>query len=225
MGWRSGRILAAALVAAALAGQAAAAVVVTTYRGTISNGTDTTGVFGAPGLLNGLSFVAIFRTDSDAPGATATFVPPLTKIDGAGPTPPVTATITIKGVTYAFGSGYGAQFQQDNGVSEFFEHYASNDGAAVLYAGGSGVGLDFLPSADWRTFTGADLSLVSNFFGVMDIHVYDPVTDTYTSQAKANLHITSVSVPEPATWALLIVGFGALGAVLRRRRHAGARLA
>lgn len=30
-------------------------------------------------------------------------------------------------------------------------------------------------------------------------------------------------VPEPATWGMLLVGFGALGGVLRRRRDAGAR--
>lgn len=31
--------------------------------------------------------------------------------------------------------------------------------------------------------------------------------------------VTAVNVPEPATWALLILGFGATGAVLRRRRR------
>ena len=33
-----------------------------------------------------------------------------------------------------------------------------------------------------------------------------------------NIHIAMVSVPEPATWALMILGFGAVGATLRQRR-------
>lgn len=32
-------------------------------------------------------------------------------------------------------------------------------------------------------------------------------------------------VPEPTTWALMIVGFGGAGALLRRRRRAGAAVA
>jgi len=35
----------------------------------------------------------------------------------------------------------------------------------------------------------------------------------------------SLGTPEPATWAMMVLGFGALGAVLRRRRRAGAALA
>jgi PEP-CTERM motif-containing protein len=34
----------------------------------------------------------------------------------------------------------------------------------------------------------------------------------------ASLRISAVGVPEPSTWALMILGFGAAGAVLRRRR-------
>ncbi|MDQ4419901.1 PEPxxWA-CTERM sorting domain-containing protein [Sphingobium sp. DEHP117] len=37
------------------------------------------------------------------------------------------------------------------------------------------------------------------------------------------LSVTSAAVPEPATWSLLIIGFGGIGAAMRRRmKHAGA---
>jgi hypothetical protein len=34
------------------------------------------------------------------------------------------------------------------------------------------------------------------------------------------LHGTAAAVPEPATWAMMILGFGAAGALMRRRRYA-----
>lgn len=43
---------------------------------------------------------------------------------------------------------------------------------------------------------------------------------TYSSQLL--LDNVSVAVPEPSTWALMLLGFGALGAALRQRRNAAA---
>lgn len=36
---------------------------------------------------------------------------------------------------------------------------------------------------------------------------------------SGTLNLASIGVPEPATWGLMIVGFGGVGAVLRRRRQ------
>jgi hypothetical protein len=35
------------------------------------------------------------------------------------------------------------------------------------------------------------------------------------------LTINFIGVPEPATWATMLIGFGGLGAILRRRRAVG----
>jgi hypothetical protein len=35
----------------------------------------------------------------------------------------------------------------------------------------------------------------------------------------AALDGVSLTVPEPATWAMMLVGFGGIGAMIRRRRH------
>jgi hypothetical protein len=39
-----------------------------------------------------------------------------------------------------------------------------------------------------------------------------------TFQAASGVTFSSAAVPEPATWALMIMGFGSVGALLRRRR-------
>lgn len=71
-------------------------------------------------------------------------------------------------------------------------------------------------------FAGQGFSLTSNF-------VYDSMTDTTLveaynpsymglTQGTTDLGFTLYgAVPEPAAWAMLILGFGAVGAVLRRR--------
>jgi hypothetical protein len=49
-------------------------------------------------------------------------------------------------------------------------------------------------------------------------HIYAQVNDTYYSNNGGGFNVSVAAVPEPATWGLMIVGFGGLGAVLRRRR-------
>ncbi len=54
------------------------------------------------------------------------------------------------------------------------------------------------------------------------------ITDTATNPAHQTFAIgwpIQGGVPEPATWAMMIVGFTGMGAALRRRRHQVARLA
>jgi hypothetical protein len=43
--------------------------------------------------------------------------------------------------------------------------------------------------------------------------------DNFT--VNANVFSASAAVPEPATWAIMILGFGLAGAAVRRRRTAG----
>lgn len=99
---------------------------------------------------------------------------------------------------------------------------------AVLTGGGtSGVFFDAQPGVgtitytsdfiDFSTSTAEDFAL--SFSGL----THPLGSETWTADgtgtfANDNRERPGGSVPEPATWAMMIVGFGAAGAVLRRRR-------
>lgn len=64
----------------------------------------------------------------------------------------------------------------------------------------------------------ADLGSVSDFYHTAGLQLQAPSGVTFTSES--GVFLTSGGVPEPATWAMLIVGFGMIGAVSRKRRAA-----
>ena len=90
---------------------------------------------------------------------------------------------------------------------------------------GVGAGLDFLPGPDFTTLPTLTPPPGAIFAGLV---VFDHVAgntetgeDTVYERASAGLRITSITtgaVPEPAGWALMITGFGAIGVLARRRR-------
>jgi hypothetical protein len=54
---------------------------------------------------------------------------------------------------------------------------------------------------------------------------FQDVSDFYGQQPGFAAILSDVAVPEPATWAMMLLGFGGLGAVLRMRRAGGASFA
>jgi hypothetical protein len=84
------------------------------------------------------------------------------------------------------------------------------------------------------TYTGADLGLLSgaangaqtasNTNGVFEFTFSAPVTGVTFSSSSNSLEIASISagVPEPGVWAMMLVGFGGMGAMMRRRRAVAA---
>jgi len=73
------------------------------------------------------------------------------------------------------------------------------------------------PSERW------DLSNAIIGAGLHSINVHGTVVTTGTNLNAASysgtLNLSPVAVPEPATWALMIVGFGGVGATIRARRR------
>jgi hypothetical protein len=81
---------------------------------------------------------------------------------------------------------------------------------------GTGFSLPF--NAPWTThtisFTATDAGKVKIDFRSYSVDGIGPLLDNVT------LDVTGGGVPEPASWALLILGFAGAGAALRRRRAA-----
>ncbi len=72
-----------------------------------------------------------------------------------------------------------------------------------------------------RSMTGSFMGEFS--FAGLGTNASDPLGLDATSRLFLKAQVTGASgaIPEPATWAMMIVGFGAIGAGLRRRRRDG----
>jgi hypothetical protein len=72
------------------------------------------------------------------------------------------------------------------------------------------------PNLGFTQFAGPDLFTVSNMRPV-----FKPGTYQLTSivSGSSSLKISAAGVPEPASWAMLLAGFGLMGAAIRYRRH------
>jgi hypothetical protein len=131
-----------------------------------------------------------------------------------------TSAITIGGTTFAAGANLlsgsftlGTIFGGTNSTSGSFSS-ATTSGATITYTSDF---LDFLPTLD-RDFA---LSLTSITPGLNNstnraLRTFKALSTGSFSTDPAPTPI--VAVPEAATWAMFIGGFGLMGASLRRRR-------
>ena len=232
-------IAAAALsVMTPIAAQAAQFII--TYSGTV-NGRDKTGAFGAPNtdFINS-AFTAIYLLDTSTVGAT-TRTDNLTFSHIFGGTnsntvSPVSASLTINGFTRAF-----------NGLADGAAILVNNDtgtGADIIDLRVSDIGLSatsttsnymyhtvddaagtFLSSVIWGpafTYAASQNDGTSAYFQFSTRNNATGLDEEYANGLMNIESITVASVgaiPEPATWLLMIVGFGMVGASIRSKRR------
>jgi hypothetical protein len=217
-------VVAAALVAGV--SPAAAAVKTATYSGTLQSGNDLTGVFGAANTnLAGASYIATFTYDRNLGGSQST-VPGVSDSSAGGSfygtaSPMISASITINSITRSFSAGF-----DDLALTS-----ANPFPQAWHVAQRKVLGADFV-TAKYNPLTSAgslDDDVAPNAAtgtGSFQIYAFDSLTAATTEFATgifANDAIYSVGdavvVPEPASWAMLIAGFGLTGTAMRRRRQ------
>ncbi len=104
-----------------------------------------------------------------------------------------------------------------NGVGGVLEFYLTDE-AGLSFAG---AGAQFDQKTGQLLSTGSGNHLTSNAGGWwFSADIYDGATQQTYNVAARDAFTTVAAIPEPATWALLIMGFGGVGAVLRRQRRA-----
>ncbi|HXA40508.1 MAG TPA: PEPxxWA-CTERM sorting domain-containing protein [Phenylobacterium sp.] len=244
------RILSAALAAAGLmscASQAAADGFILTYQGTVSYGSDDTNIFGlgAGANLAGQAITESFVVDYAGGGNHDISGAPYFRstIGGAGF---MTSSVTINGVTTSVGSDTGLDDRTDQHLNpgcgscnssfsestedESFVNTGDLHESWITFGDDLGRGLNYHPSLALGppVFTAADnLDLEGTFTISHELDNQTAGTVVFNYQTTATftpdvVTITTFGVPEPAAWALMLVGFGATGAALRRRRSATA---
>ena len=228
------------LSAAVVASPAEAATYVITYTGHVTSGYDQTGVFGTAGAnLAGLAFTAVYTLTAPMPGAQ-TYNDGITGYiaggtDYARPSP-MSGTITIGGLTFSNVGNSASETRQVNGltnpsygIDQIF-HYANNNSISqetldevrffnTIYSYTNNIinSSDYTDALNYIPQTG-DIS-----YGYFRTFEYDYINDQYLKNTVAELSndrvtIAEVSpVPEPASWTMMILGFGLAGGAMRRR--------
>jgi hypothetical protein len=223
-----------ALVASlAAAGQASASVHNLTYKGVVTSASDGSGEFGVGAVLVGQAFTANVVYDDAKAGASYIGNGYTDAYYGNGAANPVFATILLNGVMRSFGATSGYDYRQDNNLrpdcvddctlASFQQHAEDRFTQSGTYTlnyinlGGSSTdgsifGLAHTPP----DFTNPPVEL----YAFVSLFQQDVVTLASRVNTSVFVRIDSVTgaVPEPGAWALMLMGFGGLGGLLRRRR-------
>lgn len=212
------RLGAALGVAIALvgAGSASATVYTITFNGTVFNAVGS--AFGlSADELNGAQFTSIFNVDTSY-GTTATYndgVELSSSVIGHGVDAPIrSAYLTINNITFEFGGteNSGVTSRNDPGLGPTYS------ALGYFAAPALGTGLSSHVSSWVNDYTDGDYAALPIGRSVPSPEGGGIYVINYATQGQLNVTSFSVAVPEPGTWALMIMGFGGIGATLRRRR-------
>jgi hypothetical protein len=224
------------LASAAIFGGSSAAqadTILVTVSGTLSSGVDTFGTFGTGSAnLTGETGQIVFTFDY-TPGSANESLTSDTHSYISQHVPSVGfSDVTVNGVTVRSNGLFDSKLTLRNNVSGFDKLFAQTETfnsttSGIVQLDISSNKVDFITALDF------DQSFVvptnfANFFQTAFFNLEHKNADTGAVELKVSGSIspTSVSfqhiasVPEPASWAMMIGGFALAGAALRRRHTA-----
>jgi hypothetical protein len=213
--------------ASALVSTGAAADMVTlAYTGTVQ-GTDTDGYFGSAGTTLNTTFTAsyVFDTNNVSPGFTLSNG----QIDliqgGSGYpalTPAVSAALTINGQTFTTNGSYFSELLSRNiATAGYFQSYSEVDPTST-----TSIFYNYIdtndPSAPILTSltTPFTYSVQANANYIVSNQGLFQIGSDYLALFSNTVTLTD-SVPEPSTWAMMILGFAGIGFMAYRKRKNG----
>jgi len=225
----------------AAATPATAAIYTFTYEGVVASGFDT-GTFGIVGDLAGQRYTAVYTVDTATPGADLLFLDTgYSALIGSNGVSPVRAALTINAVTRHFGDYSGAIIEMDEAFTGYDSLLATANTRETICGAPAEDCVLWRRTLDHRTDSLLSDLIDGDVTTAPRTHVFGP-NDTvdarfddyqliapfrFESRASAVFaveKVTVAAVPEPATWAMMLLGFAGLGGALRTRRRVGAAL-
>ena len=243
-------LLATVCITLATATPAHAALIKQVYRGTVTSGYDKIGLFGAGLDLTGLAYTATYFIDDvkateiryTSHDGYGSYYYSKNNLYGGNDyvgLNPISARLTIAGVTISIGgndAGQSAKYDYNPyyySGSLDYTHTSLNEYSRK--ADGSRIGNDALSSyafTDNATITSSELRTADAYKVLPGKGASSYLRTDYATGDLVSLqfNVTSfasggvAAVPEPASWALMIGGFGIAGGALRRRAARGTAL-
>ncbi len=237
---------AALALSLAVIAPAEAAIIIVTAGGTLSGGRDDLNTLGLGTDLTGQTVSLVFTFDDATPGAyldpnsLSGYGPDWT---GSGDFSPGSAVVTIGGIdlatlgdyysNYDVSAQYGAGGAWDTVIASAVDNKFIRDDLGEVIASDwrsvsiSAAGLNILTSGNLHQNVDLPLGSANGSFEFYswnydpDIWGYNYFISGQLDPQSLNVSIRSLAdpnaVPEPSTWAMMLFGFGAVGAAMRRR--------